>query len=323
MMTRRFVAGPDEDGERLDVVLAAWLGESRSQAAARIDRGEVTVRREHAKRSLRIEAGDEVEVAPPPETPTGAAGVTPPPVRHEDEHLLVVAKPAGLVVHPGVGHPAGTLVQVLADAGYELAPAGGAERPGIVHRLDRDTSGLLVVAKTDVAHARLVALLKARDVVRRYVALAEGAFDAPSALIDVPIGRDPRHRTRFAVVPEGKEARTRVSVLALGTVGDVAVSLLECRLETGRTHQIRVHLSYAGHPVVGDPTYGGSTSVAQQVGLHDRPFLHAYRLAFPHPVTGEAIDLVEPLPPELLAAADVAGVGDVRPLLEAPEPRSE
>ncbi|MGH3442448.1 MAG: pseudouridine synthase, partial [Nitriliruptorales bacterium] len=203
MMNRRFVAGPGEEGERLDVVLAAWLGESRSQAAARIDRGEVTIGHGPAKRSVRVESGDEVEVAPPPEAPSGAAGVAPPPIRYEDDHLLVVAKPAGLVVHPGVGHPAGTLVQAIEEAGYELAPAGGEERPGVVHRLDRGTSGLLVVAKTDVAHAGLVRLLRRRRVERGYVALAEGGFDATRGLVDVPIGRDPRDRKRFAAAADG------------------------------------------------------------------------------------------------------------------------
>jgi 23S rRNA pseudouridine1911/1915/1917 synthase len=308
---RSFTAGPELDDERIDVALAAWLDESRSQAAARIDRGEVLIAGEPVKRSHRLSAGEVVVVQPPPEQPRGAAGTPPPPVRYEDEHVLVVAKPAGLVVHPGVGHPAGTLVQALAAAGYDLAPAGGEERPGIVHRLDRETSGLLVVAKTDAAHAGLVDALRRRDVTREYVALVEGTMPARTGRVEVPIGRDPRDRKRFAAVPDGKPAVTRWEVrdqatLRLGAE-PVAVALLTCVLETGRTHQIRVHLSFAGHPGVADRTYGARRDLAATLGV-ERPFLHARRLGFVHPVSGEELSFVEPLPPDLEEAGRKAGV---------------
>lgn len=289
------------------MALARWLDEPRSRSAGRIDRGEVTVDGAPAKRSLRLEGREVVEVAPPPEEPAGAAGVPPPPVRYEDEHLLVVAKPAGLVVHPGVGHPAGTLVQALAAAGVPLAAGGGEGRPGVVHRLDRDTSGLLVVAKTDRAHAGLVDALRDRRVERGYLALVEGVPAAPTGRVEAPIGRDPRDRKRFAVVADGKPATTHWEVRGDGRAGERPVALLGCRLGTGRTHQIRVHLAFLGHPVVGDRTYGGSRPLAERLGL-DRPFLHATRLAFDHPVTGRRLELVEPLPDDLATAAAASGV---------------
>lgn len=231
-------------------------------------------------------------------------------MRWEDEHLLVVAKPAGLVVHPGVGHPAGTLVQALAEAGVPLASTGGSERPGIVHRLDRDTSGLLAVAKTDLAYAGLVALLRRHEVERLYLTLAERIPPAPTGRIEAPIGRDPRDRKRFAVVAGGKPAATRWRLEEIGQAGGpavVPVALLVCRLETGRTHQIRVHLAHAGHPVVGDRVYGSRRDVAESLGL-ERPFLHGIRLSFPHPVTGEPVTVVEPLPEALTRAAAAAGI---------------
>lgn len=306
MTHRRFVAASTDEGVRLDVALAAWLAESRSAAARRIDRGEVTVNGTVGRRATALAVGDAVEVVPPPEQPEGGAGVPPPPVRYEDEHLLVVAKPAGMVVHPGAGHPAGTLVQTLADAGYPLAEAADEGRPGIVHRLDRGTSGLLVVAKTDTAYAGLVAALRARQVERRYLVLVEGRPPADRGLVDVPVGRDPREPTRFAARHEGREARTRWEVLAEGTAAP-PVTLLECRLETGRTHQIRVHLSYTGNPVVGDTAYGADPTLAEDLDL-GRPFLHAAHLAFSHPVTGERIDVHEPLPADLVGVRDRAGI---------------
>lgn len=302
-----FLAGPDDAGERLDVALSRWLAEPRNRTAARIDRGEVAVDGRPAKRSLRLEGGERVTVEAPPVEPSGAAGAVAPPIRYEDDHVLVVAKPAGTVVHPGVGNPAGTLVQALVEAGVRLAASGGATRPGVVHRLDRGTSGLLVLAKTDEAHAGLVAALKRRDVTRGYLALAEGELPARTGRVDAPIGRDPRDRKRFAAIADGKPSVTHWRVRTVGRGGDSPVSLLDLRLETGRTHQIRVHLSYAGHPVVGDRTYGASTAVAERLGL-ERPYLHAARLSFDHPVTGDRIDLAEPLPEDLVAAAEAAGL---------------
>jgi 23S rRNA pseudouridine1911/1915/1917 synthase len=216
-----------------------------------------------------------------------------------------VAKPAGLVVHAGAGVADRTLVDALRAQGLPLAPAGGAERPGIVHRLDRGTSGLLVVAKTDAAHRGLAAALKARRVSRAYTAIVDGVPEQPRATVDAPIGRSPRQRTRFAVEDGGRPAVTHYDVVEAHGRG----ALLDVRLETGRTHQIRVHLSALGHPVAGDLAYGASPVLARELGL-ERPALHAGRLALTHPVTGARVEVEEPLPPDLAAAADrLRGLG--------------
>jgi 23S rRNA pseudouridine1911/1915/1917 synthase len=210
-----------------------------------------------------------------------------------DEHVLVIDKPAGLVVHPARGHREGTLSQLLAG----LAAGGEAERAGIVHRLDRDTSGLMVVARDERAHARLQAALRERLVQREYLALVEGVPPARTGTIEAPIGRHPRIRTRMAIDGVSpREARTHFELAE--RIGEYA--LLRLRLDTGRTHQIRVHLQAIGHPVCGDPEYGtgGRDSI---LGL-ERQFLHATRLAFPHPITGERIELTSPLPEDLNAA---------------------
>jgi len=214
-------------------------------------------------------------------------------VAYEDEHLLVIDKPAGLVVHPARGHREGTLAQLLAGRA-----AGGEdpERAGIVHRLDRDTSGLLVVARSDEVHRKLQALIQTRQLEREYLALVEGRPPARTGTIEAPIGRDPRVRTRMAVGGNfPREARTRFA-LERSLAG---FSLLRLRLDTGRTHQIRVHLRSIGHPVAGDPEYG----TAGLLGLQ-RQFLHATRLAFPHPVTGEPVEVDSPLPQDLRRALD-------------------
>jgi 23S rRNA pseudouridine1911/1915/1917 synthase len=214
-------------------------------------------------------------------------------VVYEDEHLLVIDKPAGLVVHPARGHREGTLAQLLAG---KAAGGEDPERAGIVHRLDRDTSGLLVVARSDEAHRRLQALIQSRQLEREYLALVEGRPPARSGTIEAPIGRDPRVRTRMAVGGNfPREARTRFT-LERTLVG---FSLLRLRLDTGRTHQIRVHLRSIGHPVAGDPEYG----TAGLLGL-ERQFLHATRLAFPHPITGEPIEVHSPLPSDLREALE-------------------
>jgi 23S rRNA pseudouridine1911/1915/1917 synthase len=212
----------------------------------------------------------------------------------QDEHLLVVDKPAGLVVHPARGHREGTLSQMLAGT----AAGGESERAGIVHRLDRDTSGLLVVACSEEAHRLLQAALRERLIEREYLALVEGRPPARSGMIEAPIGRHPRIRTRMAVGgTAGREARTHFTLER--SLRDV--SLLRLRLDTGRTHQIRVHLQAIGHPVCGDPEYGTSG----MLGL-TRQFLHATRLSFPHPITGEAIDVSSPLPTDLREALERA-----------------
>jgi 23S rRNA pseudouridine1911/1915/1917 synthase len=212
-------------------------------------------------------------------------------VAYEDEHLLVVDKPAGLVVHPARGHREGTLAQLLAG---KAAGGEDPQRAGIVHRLDRDTSGLLVVARSEDAHRRLQAALRARRLEREYLALVEGRVPSRTGTIEAPIGRDPRVRTRMAVGGHfPREARTRFT-LEQSLAG---FSLLRLRLDTGRTHQIRVHLQAIGHPVVGDPEYG----TAELLGLR-RQFLHATRLAFPHPITGEPVEVLSPLPEDLREA---------------------
>jgi 23S rRNA pseudouridine1911/1915/1917 synthase len=215
-----------------------------------------------------------------------------------DEHLLVIDKPAGLVVHPARGHREGTLSQLLAGVAGGGVGGGDPDRPGIVHRLDRNTSGLMVVARGEQAHARLQAALRARLIDREYVALVEGVPPARTGTIEAPIGRHPRVRTRMAVEGVGaREARTHFTLAE--RIGEY--SLLSLRLDTGRTHQIRVHLQAIGHPVCGDPEYGtpGLLGLARQ-------FLHATRLAFPHPVSDERIELSSPLPEDLRAALERA-----------------
>jgi 23S rRNA pseudouridine1911/1915/1917 synthase len=310
--------GPDDDGVRVDALVADLLAASRSRAASLVADGHVRLDgRVVGAKSVRAEVGAVLTVDVPAAAQVEHSTPPAPPVRWEDEHLAVVAKPAGLVVHPGAGTPTGTLVQALQGAGIALAPAGGAVRPGIVHRLDRDTSGLLVVAKTDEAYHGLVDALKRRALLRRYWTLVEGVLPARAGQVDAPIGRDPRERTRFACVEDGKPAVTHWEVRAEGVVpptttvpllGGVAkVSLLACTLETGRTHQIRVHLSAAGHPVLGDRTYGARRDLPEAVAL-GRTFLHAAVLGLDHPVTGERIDVEEPLPKDLAAVAAAVGV---------------
>ncbi|MFA9445427.1 RluA family pseudouridine synthase [Egicoccus sp. AB-alg6-2] len=305
----RFVVPEDQDGQRLDVALAALLDVSRSRAAARVAAGEVRTDGRTLSKQQRVRAGQELvltdeaaAVVPSPPPPV-------PPIRYEDDHLLVLAKPAGLVVHPGHGQPDGTLVDALLDAGVPLAAAAGQERPGIVHRLDRDTSGLLVVAKTDAAHAQLVRALQRREISRRYLAVVQGTPRARRGRIEAPLGRDPSDRTRFAVRDDGKPSVTRYVVLdqAVGNASGQAVSLLACALETGRTHQIRVHLSALGHPIVADGTYRGSAGLAERLGA-ERVALHAGRLAFAHPVTGADVAVVEPLPDDLVGTLTAAGL---------------
>jgi 23S rRNA pseudouridine1911/1915/1917 synthase len=307
----RFTVDTALDGQRLDIFVADVLGLSRSAAALRIDAGGVTVGGRPARRSRTVVEGEVVEIpaevaivaGPPPELP---------PIRFRDEHLLVIAKPPGLVVHPGSGHQSDTLVDALRGAGIRLADGGDPTRPGIVHRLDRDTSGLLIVASTSEALAALVEMLAARSITRRYLALLAGIPPEPRGVVDAPIGRHPNRRTRFAVVAEGRPARTRYRVLGEGEVGAAdgsvrSVTSVVCGLESGRTHQIRVHLDAVGAPVAGDPVYGSDRITATALGL-DRPALHAAHLAFDHPVTGERIALTEPLPEDLREAWERAGL---------------
>lgn len=309
-MTDLLVPGA-ADGQRLDVWLADHLGVSRSQAAARIDVGAVTIDGQVAARSRHVRAGERM-VLHAPAAVVAAQPPPLPPVRYRDEHLLVIAKPAGLVVHPGAGHPDGTLVDALRAAGIELAAGDDAVRPGIVHRLDRDTSGLLLIACSAAGHAGLTAALAARRITRRYHALVAGVPSHPRGRIDAPIGRDPEDRLRFAVVADGKPALTRYRTLAIGRAPDLpdhrgAVASLACQLGTGRTHQLRVHLTALGHAIVGDPTYRPPGEVSRALGAQ-RPFLHAAALGVDHPVTGERLELFEPLPADLLEVLQRAGL---------------
>jgi 23S rRNA pseudouridine1911/1915/1917 synthase len=281
-------------GQRLDVFLAGHVG-SRAQAQRLIEAGAVTVDGAAAVKRHRVRAGERVSFeVPAPEPITGAEGALAEiafAVPYEDEHLLVIDKPAGVVVHPARGHRQGTLAQALAG---RVAGGEDAWRAGIVHRLDKDTSGLLVVARSDEVHRRLKAELAARQITREYLALVEGRPPARSGTIDAPIGRD-RHRPMLMSTRSDapREARTHFELeRALP-----ASSLLRIVLDTGRTHQIRVHLAAIGHPVCGDRQYG----TADVYGL-ERQFLHASRLAFEHPVSGDALDISSPLPDDLAAA---------------------
>ena len=289
-MTDELVVPDEASGERLDRFLASPLG-SRARAQTLIDAGRVTVDgRPRPKRHL-VQPGERVAVAADQPPPKAEASDAPVAVAYEDDHLLVVDKAAGVVVHPARGHPTGTLAQALAGRA-----AGGEEpwRAGIVHRLDRDTSGLLVVAKDDAVHRALKALLAERRLRREYLALVDGHPSARSGTIDAPIGRHRRDRVLMSIdTDDPRAARTHFTLDRLLP----SSALLRVALETGRTHQIRVHMAAIGHPVCGDPLYG----VAGRYGL-TRQFLHADRLAFEHPVTGEPVDVRSPLPDDLVAA---------------------
>lgn len=292
------VVGPDEEGWRVDVLVAQWLDEPRGRASQRLGLGLVRVDGEPVAKSRRVHAGERVLVEESAPAPARAQTIDPVPVRYSDEHVAVVAKPAGLVVHAGAGTRGSlTLVAVLQDMGMPLAPADDPQRPGIVHRLDRGTSGLLVIAKTGVAREALVATFQRHAVDRRYWALVDGVPRPPSATIDAPIGRSGRNRTKFTVAADGRRAVTHYDVIT--DHGRAAV--LTVRLETGRTHQVRVHMSAVGHPVAGDRVYGASASLTAELHL-ERPALHAARLGFDHPVSGERIVVDEPLPPDLVRA---------------------
>ncbi len=301
------IAVTDEmEGQRLDRALADLRPDlSRTRAQAAIKAGEVTVNGKPAKPSLPLEAGQRLALAP--SLGLGAAGAAPGagrpqpeaiPLRvvYEDDRLLVVDKPAGLVTHPAPGHPVGTLVNaLLAHAPGLDRESENLQRPGIVHRLDKDTSGLLVIAKDAATHAALTTQMKERAMVKRYIVLVEGRVEPAQGEIEAPIGRDPRQRMRMAVVSEahgGRAARTRFRTLQ----SLPGRTLLEVQLETGRTHQIRVHLAAIHHPVVGDPIYGHP-----QPPKPPRQFLHAAHLEFRHPWTGEWLVFDTPLPDDLAA----------------------
>ena len=285
------------DGERLDRVVALLGAVSRSRAGAAIDGGAVWVNGEPiSARAHRVHVGERLSVSltPPDEgrSPEPDPDVVV-PVIHVDQSVVVVEKPAGLVVHPAPGNTTGTMVNGLMAFFPEIKGVGPVTRPGIVHRLDRDTSGLLVVARNQVAYDQLVSQMAERSVRRRYRALSWGHFQEDDGLVDAPIGRSPHDRTRMAVVSSGRSARTRYRIDK--SWEEPAVSMVSLVLETGRTHQIRVHLSSIGHPVVGDKTYSENRS---DLGL-GRQFLHASELGFNHPLDGRRVTFQSQLPVDL------------------------
>ncbi len=309
----RFLAGLELD-EDLDAALA---GLSRARIQKLCDAGAVTLDGAAARRSHTLRGGERIEVLlPDPEPSCLVPEPLPLSILFEDEHLVAVDKPAGLVVHPGAGHPRGTLVHALLAHCRDLAGIGGALRPGIVHRLDRETSGVLVVAKHDAAHQALAAQFAGRQVHKLYVAFVLGTPAPASGTIDTFYGRHPRHRTRFTSrLASGKRAVTRYAVrAAAGGVSELRVELL-----TGRTHQIRVHLSERGHPVLGDREYGGQAfarvvvpELREVASALERHALHAARLELCHPASGAPMVLEAPLPPALAALA--AWMAPLRPL---------
>jgi 23S rRNA pseudouridine1911/1915/1917 synthase len=307
--THRLEVG-EEAGERLDSFVAARLGISRTRAAALIEAGRVTVEGSPARKSSPVTAGERVEVDLPAPAPSSiSAEALPLEVVYQDEALLVVDKPAGMVVHPAAGHRSGTLVNALLHHVGDLSGIGGVLRPGIVHRLDRDTSGLMIVAKRDDAHRRLAEALKARRIRRAYLTACWGRLPQEELRMEAPIGRNPRDRQRMAVVEGGRPAATTFRRLERWAAAD----LLEARLETGRTHQIRVHLLHLGHPVVGDPFYAegrergfsgpGRKWAAAFAKRVPRLFLHAWQLEFAHPLDGRPLHFERPLPGDLAEAA--------------------
>lgn len=285
-------------GDRLDRVVALLADLSRAQSAALITAGGVAVDGERAATGkVKLEEGQTISIdtsrLPEKEMPRADASVVI-NVVHADADVVVVNKQHGLVVHPGAGNPAGTLVHGLLAMYPEIADVGDPMRPGIVHRLDAGTTGLMVVARSPEAYESLVDQLSSRRVHREYVAVAVGHFDAKTGVVDAAIGRDLRELTKMAVRVDGKPARTRYEVVREFSAPIVA-SLVRCQLETGRTHQIRVHLAAVSHPVLGDATYGGVRSTVP----FGRPALHAVRLSFAHPRTGAMLEFEATLPPDI------------------------
>lgn len=289
----------DKQGTRLDKFVGEKCLElSRTQAQKLIGDGYITVNDRVAKASLKLNVGDRINIIIPPTPPSSLLPeAIPLTIIYEDDDLLVVDKPAGLAVHPAPGHPGHTLVNAILFHFPHLADISDSLRPGIVHRLDKDTSGVMLVAKNRVAQANLINQFKARSVVKAYLVLVKGRLTPERGIIEAAIGRDPRNRKRMAVVTEGREARTEYQVLKY--IG--SYTLLEIIPETGRTHQIRVHLGAIGYPVVGDPVYGVRSAHLS------RQFLHACRLGFKLPSSGEYVEFKSELPPDLAQALENVG----------------
>jgi 23S rRNA pseudouridine1911/1915/1917 synthase len=297
---------PEQAGERLDRYLASVLpGHSRSQVQRLIEHGHVHVDGRQARANLVVKAGDRIAVViPAPVSPTPEAQDIPLTVLYEDADFIVIDKPAGMVVHPAAGHDSGTLVNALLHHVRDLSGIGGELRPGIVHRLDKGTSGVMVIAKHDAAHEELARQFEQREVEKEYIALVWGVVQA-GRRIDLPIGRDPNNRQKMS----SRARRARSAVTRVTKAHHLrGVTLCHVVIATGRTHQIRVHLSAIGHPVVGDATYGGTRArVAADVRpvlSLDRPFLHAYKLALKHTTDGRPMHWEAPLAPDLQRVLD-------------------
>jgi 23S rRNA pseudouridine1911/1915/1917 synthase len=310
-MSETFRTGPEQVGMRLDLFLAACLpGLTRSAIQRLIEQGEVLVDGKGGKASLKLRGGEQVAVSvPPPRASAVVAEEIPLRILYEDGDLVVIDKPAGMVVHPGAGNSSGTLVNALLAHCRDLSGVGGELRPGIVHRIDKDTSGILVVAKHDVSHQALARQFRDHSVKRVYLALVFGAMKTEGGRIEGVIGRNPRERTKMSgAVRRGRHAVTHWRL----EERFAEVSLLRLRLETGRTHQIRVHLSEAGHPLLGDGVYGGGgrlpglkdTRLRSMVKALGRQALHARTLGFLHPVSGTWLEFESPLPQELQSILD-------------------
>jgi 23S rRNA pseudouridine1911/1915/1917 synthase len=311
-----FTVPPESAGQRLDTFLASQISHtSRSQIRRAIESGDVTINDRPVKPSYGVHAGEEIQVELPESAPIEAA---PEPIPlnlvFEDEEIIVVNKPAGMVTHPGAGVNSGTLANALvyhfAQISHQPPRRGGASRPGIVHRLDVGTSGLIVIAKTDRAHLSLAGQFQSRSVFKGYIALVHGVVKEGNGRIDAPIGRDPRSRVKMKVRPAGEGRQALTLYQARERFSNF--TLLDVEIKTGRTHQIRVHLAHIKHPVVGDSAYdGGRTNMIKSVKIRtaiikfNRPFLHAARLSFTHPSSGEQMEFTAPLPAELQTLLDI------------------
>jgi 23S rRNA pseudouridine1911/1915/1917 synthase len=288
----------ESSDERLDKVISVHTPDlSRALAQRLIKDGAATVNGHPSKPSYRVQAGDEIVIHVPIELPEQVLPEDIPlDIVYEDDVLLVIDKPAGMVVHPGAGHTSGTLVNAVLAHCPQIADVGGADRAGIVHRLDKDTSGLIMIAKDDATHTTLQRQFKRRQVAKTYLALVEDHVQPREGIIEAPVGRDKRQRKKMAVVRRGREAQTTYRAIEYFANH----TLLEVRPHTGRTHQVRVHLAWLGYPVVGDPVYGRR----RQRLLKSRHFLHAARLCFTHPATGEEVEFEAPPPQELVNVLD-------------------
>ena len=293
MTTAEYRATPDDTGARLDAFLAAHAATfSRARIQDLIKSGHVTLNGRATKASTRLRDGDVLALTEPPPTPSATlAEDIALDVLFEDGDLIVLNKPAGMVVHPAAGHWQGTVVNALLHHCPALSGIGGEQRPGIVHRLDKETSGCLVAAKNDAAHQSLSQQFAGREVLKIYLALATGKVHATSGMLDGAIGRHPIHRKKMTVLEKGRASKTAYRVLAELAAG----TLVECTLHTGRTHQIRVHLKHLGHPLLGDEVYG------KRAGF-ERQMLHAWRLGFTHPRTGERMNFQSPIPADFIEA---------------------